>query len=311
MKKLTIFVLTAICFVTFTSFGVAYDREDKTPFNWKGTEFVNKEAFVNSGLRCGVKDLNSYEASLVEKEVAHFMKDHAFAQVNGGVINTYFHVVRAGSGVANGDITTQMINDQMNVLNAAYASWGWSFNLVTVTRTTNATWYNAGSGTSAERAMKTALRVGTADDLNIYSTNAGNGSLLGWATFPANYAGDPSYDGVVILHSSVPGGSTDPYNEGDTATHEVGHWMGLYHTFQGGCAKSATSGGDLVSDTAAERSPAYGCPAPGSRDTCKNIAGTDPVQNFMDYTDDACMWEFTNGQDVRMDAQFTTYRFGK
>ncbi len=308
MKKATLIILAGLICSLVASFGYAIDRDGKTPFAWGSVEFENQKDFVNSGLRCGVKDLNEYEASLVEKQVQKWMSDHAFAQVTGGTINVYFHVINKGTGEANGDIPDSWITAQMNVLNAAYSPFGWSFNLVSTDRTTNSTWYTMGYNSSAETQAKAALRQGSADDLNLYSANIGGG-LLGWATFPSSYASNPLNDGVVLLYSSLPGGSAAPYNLGDTATHEVGHWMGLYHTFQGGCAKSATSGGDLVSDTPAERSPAYECPV--GRDTCKNIAGLDPIRNFMDYTDDACMWEFTAGQDTRMDAQFTTYRYGK
>lgn len=224
--------------------------------------------------------------------------------VTGGVINVYFHVIRKGTGVSNGDITTTMINNQMAVLNNAFAPTGWAFNLVQTTRTTNTTWYNGCASSSTESQMKNALRQGTADDLNIYTCNP-SGGLLGWATFPSWYAGNPKMDGVVLLYSSVPGGTAAPYNLGDTGTHEVGHWMGLYHTFQGGCNGS----GDQVSDTPAEKSAAFGCPQ--GRDSCRNKPGLDPIENFMDYTDDSCMFTFSAGQDARMDSQYTTYRYNK
>jgi hypothetical protein len=248
-----------------------------------------------------------------EKEQKAMESDFAFKKsalgsftrnVTGGTINVYFHVINKGTGTSNGNVTDTMITNQMNVLKAAFASTGWSFNLVATTRTTNTTWYNGCASSTYENQIKNALRQGSADDLNIYSCNP-SGGLLGWATFPSSYAGSPKRDGVVLLHSSLPGGSAAPYNLGDTGTHEVGHWMGLYHTFQGGC----NGNGDYISDTPAEKSAAYGCPV--GRDSCRNKAGLDPITNFMDYTDDSCMDRFAAGQDTRMDSQFTTYRFGK
>jgi hypothetical protein len=233
-------------------------------------------------------------------------------EVTSGTINVYWHVINRGSGIANGDIPNSQITNQIDVLNEAYDPQGdgsgWRFNLVSTTRTTNSTWYTCAGG-SCETNMKNALHAGTARDLNIYSNNMGGG-LLGWATFPSSYSSQPKMDGVVILYSSVPGGTASPYNLGDTATHEVGHWMGLYHTFQGGCAKNASQG-DAVGDTPAERSPAYGCPV--GRNTCSGprFPGNDPIENFMDYSDDSCMFEFTTGQDSRMNSQYTTYRYNK
>jgi len=258
-------------------------------------------------IRCGTKDLDEATARAAD-DYARAM----FAQVGGSraagaaPISVYWHVINKGTGIANGDIPSGQISDQIAVLNRAYANTGYSFVLAATDRTTNASWYTATNGTTAEQNMKNALRRGSADDLNIYSNNMGGG-LLGWATFPSSYASSPKMDGVVILFSSVPGGTTVPYHLGDTATHEVGHWLGLYHTFQGGCSNS----GDLVSDTAAERSPAYGCPV--GRDSCagKRFPGDDPITNFMDYTDDACMDTFTSGQVSRIDTQWATYRNGK
>ena len=290
---LSLAVLVVACVIGFRSDAQIVDKQSSEHKPHVGERF------------CPVHPSDE-ELGTMEKDFADRKADLARlgeSSVTGGTINVYFHVINRGSGMANGDVPDSMIAQQMSVLNAAFAPTDWSFNLVATTRTTNSTWFNGCYSSSTEMQIKNALRQGTADDLNIYSCNPSNG-ILGYATFPSGYAGNPKRDGVVVLYSSLPGGGADPYDEGDTATHEVGHWMGLYHTFQGGCNGS----GDTVSDTPAEKSPAYGCP--GGRDSCRRQAGLDPIENFMDYTDDFCMWTFTAGQDARMDAQFTTYRFG-
>jgi len=212
-------------------------------------------------------------------------------------IPVYVHVITDSRG--NGNVSN-LVGEQIRVLNEAYVGGGYTFTLAGMDVTANDEWFTMGSNSPEEVEAKAALRRGGANALNIYTANLGGG-LLGWATFPSSYASQPSRDGVVVLYSSLPRGGEPNYQQGDTATHEVGHWLGLYHTFQGGCSKK----GDYVSDTSAEKSPAYGCPA--GRDTCRG-GGVDPITNFMDYTYDTCMDTFTNGQFDRTSAQWVTYR---
>ncbi|KXN87946.1 Extracellular metalloprotease 1 [Leucoagaricus sp. SymC.cos] len=225
--------------------------------------------------------------------------------IQAATILVQFHVISKDSTLSGGNVPDSQLQAQIDVMNEAYAPAGITWTLAGTTRTVNADWFNSvGPGASQQTAMKTALHVGGANTLNVYTVGFVSGSgagLLGYSTFPSSYSGNPTDDGVVMLYSSVPGGTAAPYNLGQTLTHEAGHWVGLYHTFEGGCSGS----GDEVSDTPPEASPAFGCPT--GRDTCSG-GGVDPIHNFMDYTDDSCMTEFTAGQITRMKSQIATFR---
>jgi hypothetical protein len=229
---------------------------------------------------------------------------------NGSVhIRTVFHVIsdHTLSAAENTRMQT-MIAAQMKVLNDSYsgktsataADSPFRFDLAKTEFVVNESWYTVTPG-KTERDMKSALYEGDATTLNVYTGNIGAG-LLGWAYFPKGYNNGRDFiDGVVILDESMPGGNTGIYSEGDTGTHEVGHWMGLYHTFQGGCAAP----GDHVADTPFEAEPASGCPE--GADTCP-ADGVDPIHNFMDYSYDNCMTEFTGGQNKRMRNHWFAFR---
>jgi hypothetical protein len=211
-------------------------------------------------------------------------------------VDVWVHVISSGS---TGNVTNQVIADQISELNEGYAGGeggddtGFTFELAGVTRTNNATWYRSKGG--AETAFKQALKVGGPETLNVYTTSGGG--YLGWAYLPSITTSSQAYlDGVVIDWRTMPGASTayaGRYDAGDTLVHEVGHWLNLEHTFYGGCSGS----GDFVADTPPEKSAASGCPV--GRDTCTS-AGLDPIHNYMDYSDDPCITEFTAGQTQRM-----------
>jgi hypothetical protein len=224
-------------------------------------------------------------------------------------VPVYFHVVTDG---ATGSLTDAQIAAQMNVLNVTFAGGeggartGFSFALAEVTRTDNPDWFYAGPGGTNEHTMKHTLRQGGNNALNLYSTTAG--AYLGWAYLPdiVTKPGQAYLDGIVVDWESMPGTSTTyagRYDQGETATHEAGHWLDLLHTFDGGCSAK----GDFVEDTPAEKTPTSGCPA--GKDTCR-APGLDPIHNYMDYSYDSCYTEFTAGQTQRMRDAFLLYRAG-
>jgi hypothetical protein len=125
--------------------------------------------------------------------------------------------------------------------------------------------------------MKKALRKGGASTLNVYLAELAV-RLLGYSTFPWDYSSNPLNDGVVIHSPTLPGGTYAPFNLGRTLSHEVGHWGGLYHTFQDDCSKT----NDLVDDTPSVAIAHFGCPT-NNPNTCRGRPGLDPIHNVRDY----------------------------
>src|SRR5580765_7168043 len=221
-------------------------------------------------------------------------------------VQVWVHVITPDG--TTGNVSQALIDDQIAVLNNTYAGGeggvdtGFRFTLVGVDRTVNADWYNA-KPAGDERAMKRALHRGGPNTLNMYLATAGD--FLGWAYLPKIVTqGNAFLDGVVIDWESLRGASEryrGQYDQGETATHEVGHWLNLEHTFYRGC----NGRGDYVDDTPYEATPTSGCPE--GKDTCP-APGTDPIHNYMDYSYDQCYTEFTAGQAARMQDAWLTFR---
>jgi hypothetical protein len=246
------------------------------------------------------REISETEAAAIEQRTQQILSQKGGRPAEDVVVPTFVHVMTSSTGA--GDVTDEQIEAQIAVLNRTFsggesrfaADTTFTFDLVGTQRYTDDRWHKD----RQSRGYRATTRVGGAETLNIWLVDF---VYLGVATFPWDYQKDPTVDGVRVHWGSLPGGPLKYYNEGKTATHEVGHWLGLYHTFQGGCSEP----GDRVADTPAEASPAYYCPT--GRDTCEG-GGVDPIDNFMDYTQDSCMTEFTPGQATRMQQTWDGFR---
>jgi len=151
------------------------------------------------------------------------------------------------------------------------------------------------SMSTIDNTIKPATSWNPNEVMNIWVCQLQSG-LLGYATFPNS--GSANKDGTVMGYQFFGKTSSSPYHLGRTTTHEVGHWLGCYHIW--GDDNGACSGSDQVSDTPNQANSTGGCPSGTRTDGCTGSSPGIMYQNYMDYSNDACMNVFTAGQKARM-----------
>jgi len=296
------------------------------------TDYVTSDYFEATGRRCGLPDAET-RALLYGPPEAGAPSDCSLTSTNPSPdydstvvyeIPVVVHILHRTNGTGN--LSDQLVQSQIDVLNedfqallgtpgAAGADVAIRFVLADedpngspttgITRTANNTWY------SDSGSYWSTLAWDPDRYLNIYTNTAGG--ALGYVPFlPMDGGGSwvgSSSDRVVVNWQAFgrPGPGGPPYGEGRTATHEVGHYLGLLHVFQGGCATGSSpacyANGDLVCDTNPIQFPTGGCPA--SSNSC---GSPDPFDNYMDYSFDTCMTRFTPEQARRMRCALEHYR---
>lgn len=214
-----------------------------------------------------------------------------------------FHVLYNMSGVGN--LSDSDLQNQIAVLSNAFPSLNFQFYLAVVTRTQRDDWFSLPSS-GPDTEVQQALAVDPAHVMNVYIGDM-PGDWYGWGSYPDQFSGESDVQhGILVDYVTFPGGPSHPYwDAGKNLVHEAGHYLGLYHVFQGGCIGA----GDTVGDTPSCVLQQYmigACPSP---DTCTADAEPDPVHNYMHYTSDACRTvAFTEGQRDRMVAEVAEHR---
>lgn len=232
-------------------------------------------------------------------------------------IPVVFHVIYKTDGTGNHTVAT--LNEQIDTLNVAFDPADISFKIVGINRVESDQWFSMWPGYSA---IGSALNADIERVLNVYigDTDPYGGWVPG---IPGPNL--PAHDGAYVSYVGLPGDHEWQRAEdgrlrgrGRDLVHEAGHWLGLYHTFRWGCVDgtypACMNNGDLVCDTPASASGCYlgeecdGSSRPWCIDSCPSQPGLDALNNYMAYSGQKCIWEFSDGQIDRMLAIGGQYR---
>ncbi|MES2622301.1 MAG: M43 family zinc metalloprotease, partial [Bacteroidota bacterium] len=274
-----------------------------------------------------LESLNDFE-NWLQAKIATYKVSPQYNSRGRAVITipVIVHVIHNGDVVGSGEnISAAQVNSEFDVLNEdfrkALGTLGYNTNAVgadceiefcpavvdpngNILSEPGIDRQNEGQATWDQSSIDATLKPATIWNpdryCNIWTVNFGTSSILGYAQFPSSSGlqglngGSANTDGVVVRYNAFgrTGTVTAPYNKGRTTTHELGHWLGLRHIWG-----DQNCGNDYCGDTPTSEEANYGCPT--GQNTCPD-AGIDMIENYMDYTNDACMNIFTLNQKDRM-----------
>lgn len=320
MKKVSFYLLSGILFIVSCTKVDNLNKDDASELSVaaaglpQGRSCGSMEVLKNNlaqdpGLRKRMDDIESFTNKIISTRDAGRLLPDGTIEIPV-VVNVLYKLAVENISAAQIQSQIDVLNEDFKALNTDYSltpaifqnvrsgNVGVNFVLHTIFRksTSKKSW---GTNDAMKKSGTGGINpTNPTTELNLWSCNLGGG-ILGYAQFPG---GSTATDGVVIDNNAFgrTGTVTAPYDKGRTATHEVGHWMNLRHIWG-----DATCGNDFIDDTPTHDAANFGCPLEGHKSTCTGTP-VEMTMNYMDYTDDLCMYMFSAGQKARMQAVFAT-----